>query len=93
MSLADAIDSFYPLTLLKPSAIKHATAAGLEKIGAELAKLVSTSTERGVHYYNKNYERIGKWQSLSLQTFTDILHRMADERHRKKVQEYANGGR
>jgi len=33
---------------------------GHKEIGAEFTKLMSMGEEKGVRYYNKNHERIGK---------------------------------
>jgi len=35
-------------------------AAGLKEMSAEFTKLMSMGKEKGVRYYNKNHERIGK---------------------------------
>ena len=48
------------LTAFDLSVIKHATLAGLNEIGTELAKMVGMSAEKGMRYYNVNHERISK---------------------------------
>ena len=60
VSLMPIINPLIMLMAFDSSVIEHATLAGLNEIGTELAKMVAMSAEKGMRYYNANRERISK---------------------------------